>query len=83
MLRKEKFSPERCFGMDEPGTCTVPAIVSNSLTTKGKRNVSEVNSGENGQRGPSLYFVISSRLCVLRDLILSRKRRPLNLFKCS
>jgi hypothetical protein len=69
---RNTFPPERCFNMDETGISTVPASVPKVVTTKGKRTVCKVTSGEKGPTVTAVCFMSASGLYVPPVLIFPR-----------
>jgi hypothetical protein len=78
-----KFTPERCFNMDETGISAVPAGMTKIVTTKGKRTVCKVTSGEKGQTVTAGCCMSAFGLYVPPALIFSRKRMAADLFSNS
>jgi hypothetical protein len=77
---RNEFPPERCFNMDEAGISTVPASVPKVVTTKGKRTVCKVTSGEKGQTVTAVCCMSASGLHAPPALIFPRKRMAPELF---
>jgi hypothetical protein len=69
--------------MDETGISAVPASVPKIVTTKGKRTVCKVTSGEKGQTVTAVCCMSASGLYVPPALIFPRKRMPPDLFSNS
>jgi hypothetical protein len=67
--------------MNETGISTVLASVPKVVTTKGKRTVCKVTSGEKGQTVTAVCFMSASGLYVPPALILPRKRMAPELFQ--
>jgi hypothetical protein len=61
---RNKFPPEICFNMDETDISTVPASVPKVVTTKEKRSVCKVTSGEKGQTVTAVCCMSASGLYV-------------------
>ncbi|KAB0803148.1 hypothetical protein PPYR_00118 [Photinus pyralis] len=74
LYEKRKYIPERIFNMDETGLSTVPNKLPKVLTTKGKKLVSKVSSGERGQLITAVCCVSASGIYVPPALIFPRKR---------
>jgi hypothetical protein len=76
---RNKFPPERCFNMDETSRSAVPASVPKIVTTKGKRTVCKVTSGEKGHTVTAVCCMSASGLYVPPSLIFPRKRMAADL----
>lgn len=74
LYEKRKYMPQRIFNMDETGLSTVPNKLPKVLTTKGKKIVSKVSSGERGQLITAVCCVSASGIYVPPALIFPRKR---------
>jgi hypothetical protein len=74
LLTKFKFHQHRIFNMDETGVSTVPKKTAKVITSKGKRSVNKIVSGERGQTITVVCCMNASRNFFPPTFIFPRKK---------
>ena len=68
------FRPHRVFNMDESGISTVPNKTPKVISSKGKKGVCKVSSGERGETVTAVCCVSATGIYIPPALIFPRKR---------